>query len=346
MIFAEKIDAEEKEFINLLSKTRELLLSSLKDSANISPLAFEYAVYDKMTESAKGSNFEGTIKQTGLMAFPDVVANKYFGVEVKTTTKDQWISVGNSVLESSRIEDVERIYLLFGKFGGIMDIRYRLYQDCLPEVSVTHYPRYKINMDLENGKSIFRKIGIDYDTLRKDGNCIQKIKDYYRTQLKEGEELWWIDQDNGEKGTSPIIRPFKNLSKKERESFVVEAMILFPEMFSNRLTKFERAATYLVAEYNAVSANLRDNFTAGGKKAMTIKNKSLLLPRVAYKLSEKAKNISQKIEEINENDLLHYWRVEKIEKDRLSQWKKLLNEKSDYAALNIKASDIFEAGLI
>ncbi len=345
MIYIAKPNAKEKDFISLLEKSRKLMLDFLKDKKNISSTYFETIVFEQMREASKGTSFEGTIKQTGTYAFPDIIANKYFGVEVKMTTNDHWTSTGNSVLESSRIEDVERIYIVFGKLGGKIDIRYRLYQECLPEVSVTHSPRYRINMDLPVGKSIFDKIGVDYDTLRKDANSIQKIKDYYRSKLKDGEELWWIDQESEDRAVSPIIRPFRSLSEKERENFIIEAMILFPEMFGNSTTKFERAAAYLIAEYNAVSANLRDLFTAGGQIKLKIKAKNVIIPQLAYRLHVRAKAIKNKIETIDAKTLAYYWRSEKIEKDRLKQWKKTLNEKFSFVKSSVKASDIFDAGL-
>src|SRR3989344_7399961 len=281
MIYVAKPNAKEKDFIALLDKSRGLILVFLSGKKNILPTYFETIVFEQMCEAAKGTIFNGTVKQTGIYAFPDIIANEYFGVEVKMTLSDHWSSTGNSVLESSRIEDVERIYIMFGKFGGKLEIRYRLYQECLPEISVTHSPRYRINMDLPSGKSIFDKIGVDYDTLRNDPNPIQKIKDYYRSRLKEGEELWWIGQDGDDKAVSPIIKPFRSLSDKERENFIVEAMILFPEMFGNSSTKFERAAAYLIAEYSAVSASLRDWFTAGGQVELQVKGKNVLVPQIA-----------------------------------------------------------------
>jgi len=172
MIYVEKPNAKEKDFIFLLEKSKGLTIGFLKGKKNISPTYFETVVYEKMSDAAKDTNFEGRIRQTGPHAFPDIVANKFFGVEVKMTLSDHWTSTGNSVLESSRIEDVEKIYIMFGKFGGKLDIKYRLYQECLPEVSVTHSPRYRIKMDLPVGKSIFDKLGIDYNKLRKDANPI------------------------------------------------------------------------------------------------------------------------------------------------------------------------------
>jgi hypothetical protein len=346
MIYVAKPNTKEKDFLSLLKKSRELILDFMKDEKSISPTYFESVVFEQMSVAAKGTDFEGTVKQTGSHAFPDIVANKYFGVEVKMTLSDHWSSTGNSVLESSRIEDVERIYIMFGKFGGKFDIRYRLYQECLPEISVTHSPRYRINMDLPAGKSIFDKIGIDYDTLRKDQNAIKKIKDYYRKQLKDGEELWWIEQDQDDKAASPIIKPFRSLSEKEKEDFVIEAMILFPEIFGNSSTKFERAAAYLIAQYNAVSANLRDLFTAGGQKKLKVKGKSVLVPQLAYRLHSRAKAIGKKIETMDAETISFYWRSDKLEKDRLIQWKKLLNEKFALVKSGVKASDIFDAGLL
>src|SRR3989344_6091119 len=160
MIYIKKPNAKEKDFTTLLEKSRKLMLVFLSGKKNISPTYFETIVFEQMCEAAKGTTFEGTVRQTGTHAFPDIIANKYFGVEVKMTVNDHWTSTGNSVLESSRIEDVERIYIMFGKFGEKFDPRYRLYQECVPEISVTHPPRYRINMDLPLGKSIFDKIGV------------------------------------------------------------------------------------------------------------------------------------------------------------------------------------------
>lgn len=345
MIYIAKPDAKENEFIALLEKSKKLLLVFLDGKRNISSTYFETIVFEQMRDAAKGTIFEGTVKQTGTYAFPDIIANGYFGVEVKMTVNDHWTSTGNSILETSRLEDVERIYIMFGKLGGKIDIRYRLYQECLPEISVTHSPRYRINMDLSLGKSIFDKIGVDYDTLRKDPSSIQKIKDYYRSQLKDGEELWWIDQGSEDRGVSPIIRPFRNLSEKEKENFIVEAMIFFPEMFSKSPTKFERAAAYLIAKYNAVSANIRDLFSAGGKVQFKIKDKKVFAPQIMFRMHSRAKAIDAKLQRMDAKTLAYYWRVDTLEKDLSQQWEKLLDEKFSQFKSNVVASDIFKAGL-
>ena len=58
-----------------------------------------------------------------LQAFPDIAMGEY-GVEVKFTLSDTWRSIANSVLETQRIESVRHIYIVFGKMGGIPEVRW------------------------------------------------------------------------------------------------------------------------------------------------------------------------------------------------------------------------------
>lgn len=342
MIYIHKSNVDEKDFVDLLEKSKNLTLDFLKTKTNISSGYFETIVFKQTCRAAKNTPFENSVRQTGAFAFPDIIANEYFGIEVKMTIKDHWFSTGNSVVETSRIEDVKRIYIVFGKFGGEIDIRYRLYQECLSEVSVTHSPRYRINMDLPAGESIFEKMGIEYDFLRKDKRLIiQKIKNYYRRQLKEGEELWWIDKESG---GFPVMKLYRNLSKKEKEEFIVEAMILFPEIFSEKIKKFERLAPYLATRFNAVCPNIRDSFTSKGRVKINISGKRVSVPRIFFNLFLRAKIVAEKIESFNEDDLAFYWRVDKIKGDKIEQWKKIINRYSSTEEKRISLADIFEAG--
>lgn len=344
MVYLAKTDVEELDFVSLLEKSRQLMLRQLSGKKQISPLGFEETVLEQMSAAAKGTEFEGMINQTGVHAFPDIVTNKYFGVEAKMTLRDHWTSTGNSILESSRLENVERIYIMFGKFGGQLDIRYRLYQECLPEISVTHSPRYRINMNLPTGESIFDKMGVGYDTLRKDQNAISRVKDYYRNQLEEGESLWWLDQTE-DKHISPIIRSFRSLDIKERENFIVESMVLFPEMFGKSNTKFERAAAYLITEYNAISASLRDLFTAGGQVRLNVGGRSVLIPRIAYNLYMRASSVNRKLETISSEQLEFYWGGRITGGSIKTHFKALVDMHFTSIMDNVKGSEIFEEGL-
>ena len=192
MIYVNQENVSEDSFVSLLETTRNVINTEFAENgipANINGVSFEGIVFDKMVASSENTDFYGNIEQTGLLTFPDIVARRLYGVEVKMTTGDKWVSTGNSVLETTRIESVETIYMFFGKFGRNFEARYRKYQECLYDVGVTHSPRYKINMELPQGQSIFDKIGVEYDVFRKEASPIKRLKDYYRGQLREGEEL-------------------------------------------------------------------------------------------------------------------------------------------------------------
>jgi hypothetical protein len=107
------------------------------------------------------------------------------GVEVKTTKQNHWTTTGNSVLESTRVDGIERIFMLFGKMVNPVEFKCRPYEDCLSDVVVTHSPRYLINMNLQAGQTIFDKLDIPYDTLRNNPNPLKPITDYYRQFLKK-----------------------------------------------------------------------------------------------------------------------------------------------------------------
>ena len=145
------------EFNSLLNSTViELNKHARKSPKKIEKLTgsiLEPYVKDILSDLAVGSQFENSIELIGGQKFPDIIANKFFGVEVKTTTKNHWKTTGNSILESTRVDDVERIFMLFGKLGKPIEFKYRAYEECLSEVVVTHSPRYLIDMNLEEGNN-------------------------------------------------------------------------------------------------------------------------------------------------------------------------------------------------
>ncbi|MCK4518913.1 MAG: hypothetical protein KAU12_02230, partial [Candidatus Omnitrophica bacterium] len=228
----------------------------------------------------------------------------------------------------------------------VFDVKYRPYQDCLYGIAVTHSPRYQINMDLIEGETIFDKMDTRYNDLRRKDNPITVVKDYYRDQLEEGEELWWIDQDDDDRAISPIIKPYKDLDKENKEKFIAEAIILFPEIFGTSAVKFERAAVYLITRYNVVSANLRDHFTAGGQVQVTAGRKKVKLPRVFYNIFTRASLIKSVIKGIDEETLRYFWRTDKISENRLNQWKKIVKSYHIDDKSTLNAADVFDAGLV
>lgn len=350
MIFVNTPEITESDFVDLLENAKIKVNDDFKNNGipkGLNGVGYETIVYEKMVEASTGTKFEGQVEQTGLHAFPDIIARKLYGVEVKMTVGDKWISTGNSVLETTRIDDVKTIYMFFGKFGSTYEARYRKYQECLSDVGVTHSPRYKIDMELAEGKSIFDKIGVEYDIFRQEENPIKRLKDYYRGLLKEGEELWWIDSAIEDKSVSPVIKSLKLLDESVRGKYINEVFVLFPEIFGNSRIKFERPAAYLITEYNAVSSSLRDTFTAGGKVKIKVGSKEVTVSQLLYNFFLRSKDIKNTFSQIPTEKLAYYW-GEAVTDEPIKHWKELLlkHSKTSNEEMNGETAwSIFEAGL-
>jgi hypothetical protein len=345
MIVSVNPDPQKKEFDLLLTSTiSELNVQAKNSSKKVATLLgrnLEPYVKDVMTDLAIGTAFENSIELIGGQKFPDIVAKKYYGIEVKTTTQNHWKTTGNSVLESTRVEDVKRIFMLFAKLASPIEFRCRPYEEVLSEVVVTHSPRYLIDMNLEEGKTIFDKIKMPYDTLRKKENPIRTIIDYYKSKLKPGEELWWMDAENNSKPSSIVIRIWNNLSLKEKQERKNRAMAYFPELFGNSSDKFGRLAIWLVTREAVVCPNVRDLFTAGGKSDYLIGKKTYRkVPRIFLNLFDNVPSIVETIINTSAFELSEYWETRTTEKNKLFDWIELLAEHSkkiqDAKHLNIK----------
>ncbi|MFC1693851.1 hypothetical protein ACFL1R_10130 [Candidatus Latescibacterota bacterium] len=150
MIISERTDKDKFDFKNLLRDAHYSINHEAKADPNYftqrTATEFENDVFDSLCEAAKGTDFDKTIMLISGHKFPDIVIREYYGVEVKTSKQNYWKSTGNSILESTRIDNVERIYIFFAKLTDPLEFKYRLYQDCLYDVAVTHSPRYLIVM--------------------------------------------------------------------------------------------------------------------------------------------------------------------------------------------------------
>lgn len=229
----------------------------------------EHDVKAALEECAKNTPFENTIEMVSGQKFPDIVAAKFYGVEVKSTKENHWTSTGSSIMESTRIPDVERIYMTFGKLGGNpIEFLSRPYEECLYGIAVTHMPRYLINMGLHKGETIFDKINIPYDELRKMDNPITPVSKYYRSLLKPGESLWWAGDSVEDEVVSATIKLWKNLTAEEKRRYTTYGCANFPEVFGGN---YDRYALWLTSQ-GIVDPHIRDQFSAGGQELMTMPN--------------------------------------------------------------------------
>ncbi|MBQ9666500.1 MAG: hypothetical protein IJV33_08505 [Bacteroidaceae bacterium] len=274
---------EEERFARFMQVTTDALKKDARQNAEYygkqNGEKLEGVVLDKMRSFASTFDISpNDIRPTLKQHFPDILFGNRFGVEVKSTKEHSWVSTGSSIVESLREEQVKKVYLLFGRLSfPDIDFRCKPYEECLYDISVTHSPRYLINMDLKNcSQTIFGKMQVNYDTFRESGNQIELVREYYREKFrasgKKGEMPWWIGSDSN-LSTAPFpalqqsesIRMWDIIDRPTQEWLKACAYILFPEILGNDNTKYQNLALWLCSRYSIISSSLRDKFSAGGR---------------------------------------------------------------------------------
>ena len=158
--------------------------------------------------------------------------------------------------------------MTFGKLGGNpIEFLSKPYEQCLYGIAVTHMPRYLIDMRLNQGETIFDKMGVPYDDLRKMDNPIAPVAKYYRSQLKEGESLWWTG-DSSDETVSATIKLWKNVSPEDKRKYTIFGCVNYPEVFGGN---YDRYALWLTSQ-GIVDPHIRDQFSAGGQEEMLLSN--------------------------------------------------------------------------
>lgn len=335
MIISTACQMELPAFRALMSKTDTFLNEDAHKRENYYATRggkkLEEDVCSALSQCAIGTPFEGTVKLVSGASFPDIVAKRMFGVEVKSTEKNHWQSIGSSILESTRDQNVERIYMTFGKLGKPIQFLSKPYEDCLSEIVVTHYPRYRIDMQLQekNQPTIFEKMNIDYDELRTMDNPVPVVSRYYKSQLKQGESLWWA-ADEVESSTPMTARLWTALSHEEKEHLTVAGYALFPEVLSaGNNKKYNRYALWLATKKGVINTNIRDSFSAGGKVDMPTKGGILVkMPAAFGRIKRYKELIEEIITEANADVLAEYWNAD-IQEDRLTQWCEMVAKEAD-----------------
>lgn len=271
----DKINAHQC-FVKLMETTEALLNEDAKKRPSFykkfSASDLESCSVDTIRQACVDSPFDANeVKLISGQRFPDIIANTYYGVEVKSTKANHWTSTGSSIVESTRDVNVDDIYMLFGKMGGdIPEFKCRPYEDVLYDIAVTHSPRYLINMEIEKKETIFAKMGISYDTLRTSGDAIDRVRHYYKEKAKREKKLempWWITADNVETSQSFNIALWNTLPAKMKDELQTKCMILFPEALNPAKiqTKYHQTTLWLCSYNQIIVPNIRDFYSAGGQ---------------------------------------------------------------------------------
>ena len=254
-----------KEFESILDSVVELLGKEVRESSKYhSPSEFELRVRDVLTLVAKGRDV--SINPTfHPHAFPDIRANG-FGVEIKTTNKDSWLSVGNSVFEGMRDASVKLIYVIFGKMGGMPSVKWGRYEERITHVRISHAPRFVLEMDRDSSLFEIGKMGVSYDEFHKlpPVDKMRHIRLYSRGRLKAGEQLWWLEDENTE-GKALEVELYTKLPPHKKVQLRAEGALLFPEVVGGSRVKgkYNRVAFFFLNYHNVFCPQTRDLFSAG-----------------------------------------------------------------------------------
>jgi hypothetical protein len=305
-----------EEFERLLDKASAQLGEEIRESSKYhSPDAFQQRAFDVLQAVAKA---EGSIEVKPTFhphAFPDVRANG-FGVEVKTTNKDSWLSVGNSVFEGMRDPSVKDIYILFGKMGGMPSVKWGRYADRITHVRISHAPRFALEMDRDS--SLFPKMNISYDDFCKlsPEEKMRHIRQYSRGRLKPGERLWWLE-DADSPGMPLEVKLYMSLSQADKIKLRAQGALLFPQIMSGSRVKYNDVAFFFLKYHSVFCPQTRDLYSAG-----SVAGKE----RGGNYLQRSLKNIEDQIakaaEELPDELIEEYWGERVEPENRIKEWLK------------------------
>ena len=179
-------------------------------------------------------------------------------------------------------------------------------------------------MNLANGETLFDRMETTYDDLRKSNDPVGNVVNYYKSQMKDGERLWWA-ASHGEESVLDVdemtIRLASTLTAGARKSITAEGIALFPEVLGSGKQKYARFVLWVATEHMVVSPSTRDFFSAGGRADIktsiaTYSN----LPKIAANIQKLKEKICSSIEMADETTLCQTWRVDGIETNRVEHW--------------------------
>ncbi len=252
-------------------------------------------------------------------AFPDIRVNGY-GIEVKFTSKDKWTTTGNSIFEPMRDKNVQDIYLVFGKIGGMPEVRWGRYEDSITHVRVANAPRFDVDMSGEQ-TSLFSQLNVSYNVFsRLDQQEKMKIvREHARKNLKQGGRMWWLDES---RSLPTTIRIYRTLDSYEKRRLRAEVALLCPEVVGPRTRhgKYDNASLYLVAHRGIIAPQIRDLFSAGSVGARSGKrgHKYIIdsLRSIEIEMRQAATHLDMEVVE-------EYWGFKSSVKQRIKHWLEL-----------------------
>ena len=328
------------EFEKLLDRCCEILTSEARATGFQSAKHFENRVREVLSSLTVNDDSVVIDFNSPAQAFPDIAMGEY-GVEVKYTTADTWRSIANSVLETQRVDGVKYIYIVFGKMGGLREVRWGEYEASVVHVRTSHVPRFEVEIASDTSaikESLFAQMGIRYDDFRKleMSEKMKYIRAYARKIHPDG-RLWWIeDKDSNNEHTLPIqARLYTNLSTEEKTRLRAEAALVCPDIVKSGRDrrKYDDVVLYLLTYHGVLCHQARDLFSAGSVANPNNDDNGGIYIERALKLIEN--EMIQAALNLDDAVFMEYWGESVLPEKRIRRWL----EKADAAAKDWKPSD-------
>lgn len=328
-----------EKFETLLDHCCEILTAEARSAGFRSSKHFEDRVREVLADLTADDTSIVIDFDSPAQAFPDIAMGEY-GVEVKYTTADTWRSIANSVLETQRVEGVRYIYVVFGKMGGIPEVRWGEYEASVVHVRTSHVPRFEVEIAAdpnEARESLFQQMGIHYDDFRKlDMSEKMKYIRAYARKIHPDGRLWWIEDKETDEHTLPIqARLYTNLSTEEKTRLRAEAALVCPGIVKSGRdrNKYDDVVLYLLTYHGVLCHQARDLFSAGSvANPKNDDNGGIYIER-ALKLIED--EMRQAALEMDDAIFVEYWGESVPTERRIARWL----EKADALARDWKPSE-------
>lgn len=144
------------------------------------------------------------------------------------------------------------------------------------------------------------------------------------------------------------MKLFGKLPPAEKESLVIKAMILCPEIFGTSNSKFERVPLVFFEFESALSHNVRDIFSAGGRVPYVVEGRNdLFIRSIDERLRQLAPEIWRALDEFPDETLEKYWRLERdlFRENRLEVYLRLIDRECQTSNLEVPLSTVFVRAL-
>ena len=265
----------------------------------------------------------------GERAFPDLTVKRdeeeVFWIELKRSNSER--IPGNSIIEVGEFleragKKHEKEWVLKALFLAACvkgEVRVEPYFHFVETVNVTHSPRYLLNF-AKTGEILRKIIGEEIEDLEDFWQEADRIYD----ELVKPKEVFWkivraeaesfpdwlvrdLLRDSGEEAKNFMFKFYKDLSPQDKLTLRAKVFLWVPVVLTKHPKKYSCVEDFLFQNNIIFPKNLRDEFSAGGRKEEGI-------PRVFFELINLKDKIDKEINEVIEKGemkrLLNAWKAQ------------------------------------